>query len=348
MSGERAVADRHRELLAERARPWPRRPGSRSGPPPAGPSWWPAVGRAAGRDAAADQRQGDPEGHPPGHDPGPTGSSHPPILPRFGLGEHLGADFADLSPAPRAVESSRPAPERPDSLRPMGAGERPQSGVVASPHGHRARSAPGAPAQAGAAEPRRPPGAPARRRRPDHRDRGHRPPSPWSASGEVAGSSRTLAYSHFRSRAALLAVPLRARAGRLHRAAPAAPGRGGPFEDRMRASISAYLDSICRAGRAVRAAHVRAVDRGRGRGHPPAAVCAAAPVLDGRWPWPTAWRDRRPRCSWPCSWRRPKPSGGSSPSHPGRRSELEDEYMRFAVAAAIRPHRRPGRAAPHG
>jgi AcrR family transcriptional regulator len=66
--------------------------------------------------------------------------------------------------------------------------------------------------------------------------------------GEVAGSSRTLAYAHFRSRAALLLCLYereRAVYSGLHRRRLAV---ATTFEDRMRAAMSAYLDSIVERG----------------------------------------------------------------------------------------------------
>jgi TetR/AcrR family transcriptional regulator, fatty acid biosynthesis regulator len=66
--------------------------------------------------------------------------------------------------------------------------------------------------------------------------------------GEVAGSSRTLAYSHFRSRGALLLSLYEREAAVYRELYERRLSTAATFEDRMRASISAYLDSICERG----------------------------------------------------------------------------------------------------
>jgi AcrR family transcriptional regulator len=66
--------------------------------------------------------------------------------------------------------------------------------------------------------------------------------------GEVAGSSRTLAYSHFRSRGALLLALYERETAVYNELYRRRLETAATFEDRMRASISAYLDSICERG----------------------------------------------------------------------------------------------------
>jgi len=151
--------------------------------------------------------------------------------------------------------------------------------------------------------------------------------------GEVAGSSRTLAYAHFRSRAALLLSLFereRAVYSELHRRRLDA---ATSFEDRMRASISAYLDSIVERGvlfvrlmsepsieaevEVIRLGGLRrsadywtdlAVANGVDRDSAGVLVAmqlAAAEAV-----------------------------GRMVARHPERRAVLEDEYLRFALAAA--------------
>ncbi len=66
--------------------------------------------------------------------------------------------------------------------------------------------------------------------------------------GEVAGSSRTLAYSHFRSRGALLLALYEREVAVYNHLYQRRLETAATLEDRMRASISAYLDSICERG----------------------------------------------------------------------------------------------------
>ena len=151
--------------------------------------------------------------------------------------------------------------------------------------------------------------------------------------GEVAGSSRTLAYSHFRSRAALLLClyerELEVYVDLYGRRMAAATS----FEDRMRASMSAYLDAIVERGvlfvrlmsepsiesevEAIRQTGLRRTAAywihlavGNGMGQRSAEVLVAMQLAGAQ------------------------AVGRMVARHPERRAELEEEYVRFALSAA--------------
>jgi AcrR family transcriptional regulator len=151
--------------------------------------------------------------------------------------------------------------------------------------------------------------------------------------GEVAGSSRTLAYAHFRSRAALLLCLFereRAVYSELHRRRL---GAAATFEERMRASLSAYLDSIVERGvlfvrlmsepsieaevEAIRLGGLRRSAEywtelavGNGVDRTSAEVLVAMQLASA------------------------EAVGRLVARHPERRVELEEEYIRFALAAS--------------
>jgi AcrR family transcriptional regulator len=155
--------------------------------------------------------------------------------------------------------------------------------------------------------------------------------------GEVAGSSRTLAYAHFRSRAALLLCLYereRAVYVGLHRQRLAA---AVTFEDRMRAAMSAYLDAIVERGalfvRLMSEPSIEAeVEAIRLAGHRrTAAYWTHLAVANGMAP-------RSAEVLVTMQLAAAEAVGRLVARHPERRIELENEYVHFALSAARAAH----------
>jgi AcrR family transcriptional regulator len=151
--------------------------------------------------------------------------------------------------------------------------------------------------------------------------------------GEVAGSSRTLAYAHFRSRAALLlCLYERERAVYIgiHRQRLAA---AATFEDRMRAAMSAYLDAIVERG----ALFVRLMSEPSIEAEVEVIRLSGLRRTAAYWTHLAVANGMAPHSAEvlvTMQLAAAEAVGRLVARYPERRAELEDEYVRFALSAA--------------